>query len=494
MGAARAFRLTRIEVGDLDEVDEFLDVSFGARQSDASWTTLITGRNGSGKSRLLAAAATAFDAMNGREFRKAQSITIEYHLGDQECAFQVDGKRRSAYLDGRPVELERLPRPRSVVAATASAFDKFHLPRESKSLDPKPTDSLYRYLGLKDARGRVSSRAGVFRALEQLFDASAEDHQRRQRVADVFTYLGYSPNVEVTYAWTVSGRQTLEAASEDPTVAIQDYLLDAAKRDDNATRSFLPNYLYEDPMAVGSLSDSFQAIRDFSDGNRVRLNADFEHPNSRPEHLLRMARLLSRVGFLQMEDVHLRRMGSKRGVRITDASSGELSLAITMLGIASSIQDQSLILIDEPEISLHPQWQSEYLERLTQGFAAYRGCHFVIATHSPTIVAGASSEAISIVDLEEQSPLTDEPTGGRSVDEVLFETFGVISSNNLHLRDLLVTALRGAEDGNLATSSFDRDMQTLEIARRELPVNDPTGRIIDSLVRLRSQLAERTPS
>ena len=104
-----------------------------------------------------------------------------------------------AFEDAREIAPEDLPRPHSVAAATASAFDKFHLPRAAGPFDLSPVASGYRYLGLKDARGRISARAGVFRVLEQLFDASAEAEDRRLRVMEVFRYLGYQPAVEVAY-------------------------------------------------------------------------------------------------------------------------------------------------------------------------------------------------------------------------------------------------------------------------------------------------------
>ena len=204
-----------------------------------------------------------------------------------------------------------------------------------------------------------------------------------------------------------------------------------------------------------------------------------------------MARRLTRAGIVQMADVTLRRELSGRRIGITDASSGELSLVVTLLGIASSIEDGSLILLDEPEISLHPQWQSEYLGRLTAAFSAFEGCHFVLATHSPTLVAGAGPELTNIVDLEDPASTPIELSSGRSVDEVLLSTFGVVTNNNLHLRDLLVSALRGAEDGELALPKYDVVVAALEQARPELPMDDPAGEVIDSLIRIRTQLPDR---
>jgi len=361
-------------------------------------------------------------------------------------------------------------------------------------LEPALAESTYRYLGLKDGRGRISARAGIFRALEQLFDASDEDQHRRQRVSDVFLYLGYSPTVEVTYAWTYRGNEIAGEEGTDLTHAVERFLDDAKRRAAGTARAVVPDYFLKDAQAGRNLAASVDSLREFSDGRVVRLTADFTRQNYRGEVHLKMARQLARAGIMQMADVTLWRKSSGDRVEITDASSGELSLVVTLLGIASSIEDGSLILIDEPEISLHPQWQSDYLGRLTEAFSAFQGCHFVLATHSPTLVAGASPELTNIVNLERSVAATGEPSSERSVDEVLFSTFGVVTKNSLHLRNLLIAALRGAEDGELALSKYDQEMAALQAARPELPPDDPTGEIIDSLIRLRPQLAKRRRS
>lgn len=492
MTSTQPFRLLRVELGDEDAID--LDVEIAPREGKSSWTTLVTGKNGSGKSRFLSAIAGAFDALDGRHIRSLPSIAVEYRIGERRYAFRVQGKKVVASIDGIEVDAGDLPRPGTVVAATASAFDKFHLPRESRFIDSNQTESRYRYLGLKDGRGRVSARAGIFRALEQLFDVRDENPYRRQRVADVFRYLGYTPTVEVIYIWTNRGREVVKEAESDSKHAVEQYLADTKNRGIGAARSAIPKYFFEDEQYARELAKSIEVLREFSDGHEIRLVVDYLKPTSRGEDQLRMARQLTRSGILHMTDVNLWRKNSDHQVQIADASSGQLSLVVTQLGIASSIEDGSLIIIDEPEISLHPQWQSEYLGQLSEAFSEFHGCHFIIATHSPALVAGARTAQTNIVDLESPAESVSELPSERSVDEVLFSTFGVVTKNSLHLRDLLVAALRGAEDGELALAKYDDEMAALQAARPTLPSDDPTGELIDSLVRLRTQLAENNVS
>ena len=49
--------------------------------------------------------------------------------------------------------------------------------------------------------------------------------------------------------------------------------------------------------------------------------------------------------------------------------------------------DGALILIDEPETSLHPKWQKKYVQFLMDVFVRLN-IQFVIATHSPYILQG----------------------------------------------------------------------------------------------------------
>ena len=71
----------------------------------------------------------------------------------------------------------------------------------------------------------------------------------------------------------------------------------------------------------------------------------------------------------------------KRKFFITEASSGELCILFNMLSIAGSIKDESIVLLDEPELSLHPEWQRDFLPLLAKVFSKYKRCHFIIATH-----------------------------------------------------------------------------------------------------------------
>lgn len=75
-----------------------------------------------------------------------------------------------------------------------------------------------------------------------------------------------------------------------------------------------------------------------------------------------------------------------------ELSSGEQNRIGLALKIISYAEDNSLILIDEPEISLHLKWQMEFHAFLKEIMSAYKSYHVVIATHSPVIVSEAAKD------------------------------------------------------------------------------------------------------
>lgn len=92
-------------------------------------------------------------------------------------------------------------------------------------------------------------------------------------------------------------------------------------------------------------------------------------------------------------------------LRFHDLSSGEQNRISLALKILANATPNMIVLIDEPELSLHVQWQAEFhafLSGITEDLANY---HVVIATHSPVIVSEATKGqgADTILILEKDS-------------------------------------------------------------------------------------------
>ena len=82
-----------------------------------------------------------------------------------------------------------------------------------------------------------------------------------------------------------------------------------------------------------------------------------------------------------------------------------------------------VILIDEPELSLHPAWQNRVL-KLYENFAINNNCQVIIATHSPHIIGSAKNEYIRI--LTEDGAIDNiSKSYGLEFDKILTDIMGV---------------------------------------------------------------------
>lgn len=134
-------------------------------------------------------------------------------------------------------------------------------------------------------------------------------------------------------------------------------------------------------------------------------------------------------------------------------SSGFKSCMSLLLGIIKEIElrypDQDLyaqefdgvILIDEIEIHLHPEWQAKITEALTTTFPS---AQFIVTTHSPHVVQNAkSNQIIALVpDTNGAVEVKELPENGLgysawTVEEVLLDVMGMESTLSRKLQEML---------------------------------------------------------
>jgi predicted ATPase len=83
------------------------------------------------------------------------------------------------------------------------------------------------------------------------------------------------------------------------------------------------------------------------------------------------------------------------GRTINHLSSGEKQILILFTFLAFISKDHGVFIVDEPELSLHPKWQSEFMDSFLQLCPPYT--QLLLATHSPDIVGKHKSSCISLV-------------------------------------------------------------------------------------------------
>lgn len=108
------------------------------------------------------------------------------------------------------------------------------------------------------------------------------------------------------------------------------------------------------------------------------------------------------------------------GLRYTEAfaGSGEFAVVRIVTSIADA-PDQSLVLLDEPEVSLHPGAQDRLLDFLTDSVKVHKH-QVVISTHSPAIVRKLPSEAIKVLIMDPLSGKVRLPRQASLPDEAFF--------------------------------------------------------------------------
>ena len=116
---------------------------------------------------------------------------------------------------------------------------------------------------------------------------------------------------------------------------------------------------------------------------------------------------------------------------IDDISTGEKTLLSKILYLYIQKIKDKVILIDEPELSLHPAWQNRVL-KLYENFANENNCQIIIATHSPHIIGSAENKSIRI--LTEEGVINDVLAYGRDIEWILEEVMGAS-----YTRDPIIT-------------------------------------------------------
>jgi ABC-type multidrug transport system ATPase subunit len=87
-------------------------------------------------------------------------------------------------------------------------------------------------------------------------------------------------------------------------------------------------------------------------------------------------------------------------VQFGDLSSGEkvlMSLALALYNSNFDIEFPKVLLMDEPDASLHPSMSKKFLDVIQQVFVNEKKVKVIITTHSPSTVALAPEESIFIV-------------------------------------------------------------------------------------------------
>ena len=128
---------------------------------------------------------------------------------------------------------------------------------------------------------------------------------------------------------------------------------------------------------------------------------------------------------------------------INELSSGEKQLFLRTLAIKMLNPENSIILIDKPELSLHPKWQQRIVDVYRK---IGKNNQIIIATHSPHILGSVKKENIMLLDKNDDGKIIVK-TGhelynsyGQPTDKVLKDIMGLETTRNPKVFKLLEEA------------------------------------------------------
>lgn len=458
------FRLISITLKNSEEFDEGtynFSVESITSKSSSPFITLIIGPNGSGKSRLLKIVLDIFnDLYNYKETRVANYRFKEWYLlkySYNKSFYEIENDRKLKILKNEALlgNINEIELPLKGIAAAYSLYEKFTPKAKSLSLlttrkKTRYDNDFYEYLGGKTERNFSFSGSYINKAIDLITNALAHEGFKKE-MGYVFQVLHFQPRINLKYKVT----KNREFFNGQMDVTELRALLSI-----NSNR----NYGFSSSMFSLLNNSSDQYLNDVAEALNgthklltPKYEIDLEIPFGRTQSLFELRRLYKYVSILRdlnliyYENIFVykrdRRDPNGYPVDLKNMSSGEIQILTSLLTLSSIVQDSSLVLIDEPEISLHPNWQIQYINILNNVFRGFRGCHFLIASHSHFLVSDMKhdSSAILILNKNNKHQITSEylkyNTEGWDAENILYNVFDVATTRNhyfeMDLRNLL---------------------------------------------------------
>ena len=179
---------------------------------------------------------------------------------------------------------------------------------------------------------------------------------------------------------------------------------------------------------------------------------------------------------------------NNRELGLSDLSSGERLYLLTTLALCFCVTERTLVLFDEPENSLHPQWQSKIVKDMVAIIESIsEECTVVIATHSPLIISSAPNSISYIRDLPSSESWVKSELYGRNADSVLSEQFGIVSPRSLTVAMLIQECLSTLVDINDDPASFLAAVKKLEDQKIMLDEDDPLHSTLQRIYELQGK-------
>ena len=172
---------------------------------------------------------------------------------------------------------------------------------------------------------------------------------------------------------------------------------------------------------------------------------------------------------------------------INELSSGEKQLFLRTLAIKMLNPENSIILIDEPELSLHPKWQQRIVDVYRK---IGKNNQIIIATHSPHILGSVKKENIMLLDKDDEGKIVvktgDElyDSYGQPTERILEDIMGLKTTRNQEIFDRLKKIREIVNENKYETDEFKKDYTEL---KNLLGTTDEDIMLIDMEIQIRKK-------
>ncbi len=259
------------------------------------------------------------------------------------------------------------------------------------------------------------------------YDRANDDiYKQLKFIANGFEYIGFSSEIKIEL-FVKGYKEPLNFFDID-----LDFLINESKK------------YYKNSKELDFLIDDFKEIafwgRNFSKKDGLIFNFDEDHYYT--NNLKKFSKLFSYFNNISFINLFFSLKKNGIFIPVESVSSGELHMLLNIIFIASNIDTKrkNIILIDEPEVSLHPKWQKDYVVFLYDYFYLY-DCQFFFATHSPLIISKIQYQKninYNIFKLHGGDAVVVVTDNDLSIESLYWEVFRVLTPQSAFLSRHLV--------------------------------------------------------
>lgn len=510
----------------LGTIDLFLSDKEEIHFTEKPYTSVIIGPNGTGKSFILRTLADIFTLFHSNTDKsKSVSLPFTFHLRYtySGAIYEIVSrqfilleksklKRGYLFLKNRPDEIDstadffkkavdyeisrsELVFPENIIVSSVMLNDRF-LFRKSDAED------FYQYMGARSTASAASTRSATKLLIDNIFKELKNNPQFLSNLRELLLFLNFEETLEVEYRTKVSklffsGSLTVG----DFRRYYESWWEDDFKFSNRARNNPIWSKPYYDKFYKNDIQKIEQTVKFLNDlavsekltrktnARSKNLKIDF-FSNNEDQDFIQTILQLERLDIVNINGIALRKNTSN--LSVAEISSGEYHLIVSLIGIFSKIRNSSLVLIDEPEISLHPNWQMKYISFLKNVFKNQAGCHFILTSHSHFIISDLEGKSSNIIGLKRnQNKLELIPlprnidTFGWSAEEVLYRVFELRTNRN-HYFEFDITELASLIQAK--SKDTERLVRIItKLKKFEFSKNDPLTYLINMGERLVKQ-------